>query len=53
MDWKENCVGYELKGAAKYFIEGKWVDFIKKIPINEGEPCKGAILVKINKIKIL
>jgi len=52
-NWEENCVGYELKGKAEYFTSGKWLDFIKKIPANEGEPCKGAILVTINKIKVL
>ena len=52
-NWKENCIGYELKGKAEYFTDGKWIDFIKKIPENEGELCKGAILIKVNKIKIL
>jgi len=52
-DWEENCIGYELKGKAEYFTKGKWIEFIKKIPENEGEPCKGAILIKINKIKVL
>ncbi|MFA5060942.1 MAG: pyridoxamine 5'-phosphate oxidase family protein [Candidatus Pacearchaeota archaeon] len=52
-NWEENCVGYEFKGIAEYFIEGKWIDFIKRIPINEGEPCEGAILIKINHIKVL
>ena len=52
-DWEKSCIGYELKGTAEYFTEGKWIDFIKKIPINEGEPCKGAIKVKINNVKVL
>ena len=52
-DWKENCFGYELKSKAEYFREGKWVDFIKKMPANQEEPCKGAILITINKIKAL
>ena len=52
-DWKENCVGYELKGKAEYFTSGRWIEFIKKIPVNKGEPCKGAILITINKIKVL
>ncbi|MFA4960301.1 MAG: pyridoxamine 5'-phosphate oxidase family protein [Candidatus Pacearchaeota archaeon] len=52
-NWEENCIGYELRGNAQYFTGGKWVDFIKKIPINDGELCKGAILVKVNKIKVL
>lgn len=52
-NWEDNCVGYELKGTAEYFTEGEWIDFIKKIPVNEGEPCKGAILVKLNNLKVL
>lgn len=51
--WKENCIGYELKGTAEFFTNGKWYEMIKKIPQNEGEPCKGAILIKILKIKKL
>lgn len=51
--WEENCVGYELRGTAQHFNEGKWFDFIKEIPENEGEPCKGAILIEVNKIKVL
>jgi hypothetical protein len=52
-DWKENCVGYELRGTTEYFTEGKWYEIIKQIPENKGEPCKGAILITINKIKKL
>lgn len=52
-NWKEACIGYELKGKAEYFTSGKWHDEIKKLPINKDEPCKGAILITINKIKAL
>lgn len=52
-NWKENCIGYELKGEAEYLTSGKEVELIKKLPINKGEPCKGAIIVKVNKIKSL
>lgn len=52
-DWKESSVGYELRGTAEYFTSGKWYEIVKKIPENEGEPCKGAILITINKIKKL
>jgi predicted pyridoxine 5'-phosphate oxidase superfamily flavin-nucleotide-binding protein len=52
-DWKEKCVGYELRGVAQYFRSGKWYEMVKKMPENKGEPCKGAILVTINKIKKL
>lgn len=51
IDWKDECIGYELKGKAEYFTEGEWHDKIKAVPENEGEPCKGAILVTINNIK--
>jgi len=52
-DWKKDCIGYGLKGVAEYFTSGTWHDKVKEIPENEGEPCKGAILVTINKIKKL
>ena len=52
-DWKENCVGYELRGTAEYFTSGKWYEMIKQIPENKEEPCKGAVLITINKIKKL
>jgi predicted pyridoxine 5'-phosphate oxidase superfamily flavin-nucleotide-binding protein len=51
--WKEACIGYELKGKAEYFTSGKYLELIKKLPINKDEPCKGAILITINKIKPL
>ncbi len=49
--WKENCVGYELKGIATYLKSGKWLEFVKKMPENKGMPSKGAILIKILRIK--
>jgi predicted pyridoxine 5'-phosphate oxidase superfamily flavin-nucleotide-binding protein len=52
-DWKENCVGYELAGKAEYFTSGKYLEMMKKIPENDGAPCKGAIVITINKIKVL
>ncbi|MCK5040114.1 MAG: pyridoxamine 5'-phosphate oxidase family protein [Candidatus Aenigmarchaeota archaeon] len=50
-NWKENCVGYELKGTVEYFTSGKWYQIIKQIPENKEEPCKAAILITIRKIK--
>lgn len=50
-DWQNNCIGYKLKGLAEYFTKGKWHEMLKEIPENKGEPCKGAILITINKIK--
>ena len=50
-NWEEDCVGYELKGAADYFTEGKWHEMVKEL--HKGFPAKGAILITINKIKKL
>ncbi len=52
-NWKEECVGYELRGTAEYYTSGKWYEMVKRIPENKGEPCKGAILITIYKIKKL
>lgn len=52
-EWREDCVGYELKGTAEYFTEGKWYEIMKQNPETEGEPRKGAIVVTIEKIKEL
>lgn len=52
-NWQDNCIGYEFVGKAQHFTSKKWVKLIKNIPENEGEPCKGAIVVTINKIKVL
>jgi predicted pyridoxine 5'-phosphate oxidase superfamily flavin-nucleotide-binding protein len=48
---KKDCVGYELRGTAKYFKEGKWLKKVKVI--HKGFPAKGAILVTVSKIKRL
>ncbi len=51
--WKKNCVGYELRGTAKYFKKGKYYEAVKRIPENKGEPLKGAVVATIKKIKRL
>lgn len=52
-EWKKDCVGYELNGTAEYYSEGIFYQKVKEIPENENEPCKGTILITINKIKRL
>jgi predicted pyridoxine 5'-phosphate oxidase superfamily flavin-nucleotide-binding protein len=52
-DWKNKCEGYELIGSAEYFTTGPWMDKIKSIPENEGEPCRGAIIITVTEIKNL
>ncbi len=52
-DWEEKCVGYEFSGTAQYFAEGEWFERVKELPENKEEPCKGAILITVNKVKKL
>jgi len=49
--WNQKWKGYKINGAAEYFGKGTWMNFIKKIPENKNEPCKGAIIVTPTKIK--
>lgn len=51
--WEEDCWGYEIRGTAEYFKEGKWRDLIKDLKINKGLSAKGAIVVSVEKIKSL
>jgi len=51
--WDKDWKGYQIKGKAEYFEEGEWMDFVKAIPENKDEPCKGALVVEINNIKKL
>jgi predicted pyridoxine 5'-phosphate oxidase superfamily flavin-nucleotide-binding protein len=50
-NWEENCKGYELRGVAEYFKQGKWLEKAKKI--HSGFKVKGAIIINIKKIKKL
>ena len=52
-NWEDFCAGYELKGTAEYFEDGAWVDEIKKLPENEGEPCRGALVITVTDRKKL
>ena len=48
--WDSEMKGYKILGQAEYFTTGKWLDFVKEMPENEGLPAKGAILVIVEKI---
>lgn len=50
--WSDNG-GYELRGKADYSSSGKWLDFVRNLKENKGLKPKGAIIVKIKKIKRL
>src|SRR4030043_2229100 len=49
--WDKSWKGYNIQGKAKYFDKGAWIDFVKSFKENKKEPCRGAIVVKINEIK--
>ncbi len=48
--WDKKWDGIQILGKAKYYKEGKWLNYVKKMKENEGLPAKGAILVKVGKI---
>jgi len=51
--WNKGLEGYQIKGKAEYFEQGEWLEFVKAIPENKDEPCKGALIVEVNNIKKL
>lgn len=52
-DWEKACVGFELRGTAENYGSGKWFEFVKNMPDNEGYNVKSAIVVTVSKIKEL
>lgn len=52
-EWEKSCVGFELVGQAENYTTGKWFDYVKKMPENEGYNIKSAIVVNVKKIKKL
>jgi uncharacterized protein len=49
--WNSKLKGVQIKGIAEYFQEGEWMKFIKQIPENKNEPCKGALVINIKNTK--
>jgi len=52
-EWETACVGFELKGTAENQTSGKWLDFVKEMPDNEGYDIKSAIVVTVTSVKKL
>jgi pyridoxine/pyridoxamine 5'-phosphate oxidase len=52
-DWEQSCIGFEFAGTAKHYTEGKWFEFVKNLPDNEGYGVIGAIVIDVKKIKRL
>ena len=51
--YHDNKNGIRINGKAKYYNSGKWLEFVKKLPENEGMPAKGAVVIEIQEIKEL
>ena len=45
--------GWRIDGKVEYFDSGKWLDFVKGLPENEGEPANGALVIDVEGIKEL
>ena len=43
-------VAFELIGVAEYFSRGNYFEYVKNIPENKEDPCKGAIVVSVEKV---
>lgn len=52
-EWEDVCVGFEIRGVAENQVSGKYFDFVKNMPDNEGYDVKSAIVVHVKKIKKL
>ena len=48
--WNKKWEGVQILGKVKYYREGKWLDYVKKMKENRGMPAKGAILIKVGKV---
>ena len=47
------CIGFEIVGTAKSYSNGKWFEFVKKLPDNKDCKIESAIIVTIKKINKL
>jgi len=52
-EWEKVCIGFELRGVAKNYESGKWLEYVKNMPDNEGYEVKSAVVVSVSKIKEL
>jgi predicted pyridoxine 5'-phosphate oxidase superfamily flavin-nucleotide-binding protein len=52
-EWEKACIGFGLKGTAKNYESGKWLEFVKNMSENKGYNVKSAIVVNVTKIKKL
>jgi len=48
--WDKSWKGFKLIGDAKYCHSGRWLDFVRSLKENKGEPSKGVIVISPKKI---
>ena len=48
--WSKNYEGYQFFGKAEYYRDGELFHLCKKLKAEKGLPCKGALLIKVDKI---
>ncbi len=48
--WSKDYEGYQFFGKAEYYKEGKLFHLCKELKAKKGLPCKGALLIKVDKI---
>ena len=45
--------GWRIDGKVEYYDSGVWLDFVKALEENKGEPANGALVVNVKEIKEL
>ncbi len=49
----EKGKGWRINGNAEYYNSGKWLDFVRSLKENKGEPANGAIIINVEEIREL
>ena len=44
--------GYQFFGKANYYVEGELFQLCKELKAKKGLPCKGALLIEVNRVTI-
>ena len=45
--------GWRIDGEVEYHDSGVWLDFVKSLEENKGEPANGALVINVKEIKEL
>ncbi len=45
--------GWRINGKAEYYDSGKWLNFVKSLKENKGEPANGALVINVEEVKEL